>query len=180
MAVTLTGAGGLFTRVGHILGIALNINVVRGSAIVAPDYSVTTDSKIATLQADYAAGTARRDIIDQINAQLTSYHNAHGSFLTYLSGIASTTVIEMVNDDTKLSAKTFRIAMTELIRQMNSSGDDVNASAPAAGAQTSVGSPTGTTIIVASVKGNTGSSISSLSELGLAEAPIAVSMDFRH
>lgn len=165
MAVALTGAGSLFVRIGHWAAILLNLNKIRGSSIAGIDYSVTMDSRFATSMADYAAGTARRDLVDTALSTLDSWKNSQTQLLSYVRTVCTNTIIEMVNDDTKLQSKTLALAMKELIRQMTASSDDVNASAPAAGAQTALGSPTGTPIVVVSVKNGKGQ----LLEYSLAE-----------
>lgn len=159
MAVSLVGAGGLFTKLGHAYAQALDIGIVRGSALSSPDYSVTIPSKVSTLIADYAAGTAQKNIVDGIYSQLTAFQSAQTGYLNFLRTLAQNTLIDMVNTDTPRPNKSLSTALTELIRQMTSSGDDVNASTVAAGAQASVGTPNGNPTLIVSVIGGNGKTL---------------------
>lgn len=151
MTIPLTGAGGLFTKIGHHCGAALDILVSQGSALAAPDISVTQVTKASTIVGDYAAGTAEKNIVDGLYAQLTAYQNVSG-YVQYLLGtLAPATLIDMANVDTPLAQKTVPFAMALLVQQMQGVAS-VNASSVALGAQTNVATPTGNPIIVMSAK----------------------------
>lgn len=154
MAVTLTGAGGLFTKLGHITGIVLNINFARGSNITAPDYLVTIPARVNNLEGDYAGGTVQYGITDGLQNQRAGWQNAQGGFLTNLKSLASSTLIDMVNTDALQKDRTLATAIMALIAQMKSGGDYVDPSTVAcAAASAGVNpSPNGTPAIVTSVK----------------------------
>jgi len=151
MTIALTTAGGLMTRIGRLMGDELDINFVRGGTITSPDYTVTQKSRIDLSVADYAAATARKDLIDGIYGAYTQFQQAQSSFLSSLQGIAQQTLIQMANDDTKLAQLNVPAAMALLVQQMKTNSTSVNSSTVSVGAQTSVGTPNGTPIFVGSV-----------------------------
>ncbi len=158
MAVPLTGAGGLFVRLGHLGGILLDINFARGGTITAPDYSVTIDSKVSTVGADYAAGSdVRKDIVDGIYQSLASWKSAQSGMLSQHQQYAVNTIIQMVYDATKQPDLKLASAMAQLIVQMKANGDYLTtASSLGVGSQTAVGTPNGNPIFAFSTLDGTG------------------------
>ncbi len=160
MTVALTGAGSLGVRLGH-LGQALNdANSILGGALTvdgrAADVSATMVTKTNTVTTDFAAGTAQYALIDTLQSQLASYQGSASAFKTYLKSLAQALLIKMVDDDTPLASKDVTSALKVLIQQMVTAAASFKANVPAAGAQTSLGSPTGTPAIVSSVKSGAG------------------------
>lgn len=148
----MSGSGGLFTKLGHHAGVILDILASQGSTITAPDYSVLLTTKVNSIVADYAAGTAEKNIVDGVYASLAQYQQVN-PFVQYLSGLSQSTIIDMANADTPLASKTLQAALTLLIQQMNTASASVQASSVAAGAQTAGSpAPTGNPIIVVSTK----------------------------
>src|SRR5215510_7963632 len=101
MTVLLTGAGGLFTRLGH-LGQALNdANAVLGGALTvdgrATDVTATMTTKTNTIETDFAAGTAQYLIVDTLQSQLAAYQQSAGTWKSYLQTIAQNLLIKMVD-----------------------------------------------------------------------------------
>src|ERR1700674_278161 len=119
MTIPLTGAGGLFTRVGHLGGILNRINTDRG------DPSTGVPAKIVTLEADYPSNN-NPQLLDSINSQLSAWQQQGSSFVQQLSTIAQNTVIKMANDDVKLSSMTLFVALQTLISQMTTAAATVN------------------------------------------------------
>jgi hypothetical protein len=153
MAVTLTGPGGLFTRLGHIFGGVADIHALYGAS--ATDRVLSGASWITrgnTITADYAAGTPIKAVADGLLGQLVNWQGSSNGFLSQLNSLAQATIIKMVDDDAPLQSKTLANALAVLIAQMADNDDSVNDSAPTIGPVTAVGSPNGTPAIVVSVK----------------------------
>lgn len=121
MAVTLTGANGLFVRLGKIIDLINQINTHRSTTLI---------TEVQDIDDEYADD--RRDLLDDLYSQAALYRGSSDSFLAQLNDLASNTIIQMVYDDMGLTPQTIEAAMVELIRQMEASSDDVDASAIAA------------------------------------------------
>ena len=161
MTVTLTGTGGLFTRLGKIQGSINNVNGFRGDDAPAsattwgsggPEISCLDDSADG-IDAQYAS--ARQDLADGLYTARSSLKSSMSVWQSYLRDLARRTLVEMVNDDTALDAKTVQNAMTELITQMEDNSDSVDANSVAASSAAG-GSNNGDGVVVVSVKGGTG------------------------
>lgn len=109
MSVTLTGSGGLFTRLGKIVGEYQR--VVSG-------YGVALTNGVEGVWDQYPNSDEDGVAIDGLIAARNSYRTVHGSYLSSLVSTASNTVIEQVNRDNVLPSKTLVNALTELKRQM--------------------------------------------------------------
>lgn len=153
MAVTLHNGddAGLFDRIGYLLGGINDINALLGASTTS---GVTANwvTRANTLDTRYGASPAQQKVLDGLYQSLASWQGTQTGFLTALRTIAQNTLVEMVHADTPLASKTVANAMAVLIQQMTSASESVNASAVTAGAQTNVGSPTGTPSIVVSLK----------------------------
>ena len=117
MAVTLTGSNGYFTRMGKIIDLLNQINTFRGTTLL---------TEAQDIDDEYADN--RRDLVDDLYGQAALHRSSAEAFLNYLQGLAENTLIQMVYDDMGLTPQTLEAAMIELVRQMTSSGDDVDAS----------------------------------------------------
>lgn len=157
MAVTLTGTGGLFTRLGKILGTIDNVNGFRGST--APNPSSTwgasgpeisaIQTNIDGIQAEFQS--ALQYVTDGLYTALSSFRSTQSGLLSTMRQLAQTTLVEQVHADTKLDSKTVANAMVELIRQMENTSDDVDANTVTASVAAAA-SNTGDGTVVASVK----------------------------
>ena len=149
MSVTLTGAGSLFVRLGHIFGGIEDILALEGAAATARVLSgASWQTRGTTLETDYAAGTQLQSVLDGMWRDLAAWQGTQQGFISQLASLAERTIVEMVHADRPLASKTLQNALAELITQMRASGDDVNASTLSVGSQTAVGSPSGNPIIV--------------------------------
>lgn len=163
MSILLTGAGGLFTRSGHlggILGVGTNLTNKDIN-----DYSGTVvPNKVTQVLNDYAATPDDRGLVGFLlqitngntGGALGSWQTAQNSFLQQIQQLMQQTLTYMANADTPLPSPTsISAAMALLISQMTGVAS-VNASVPSAGAQTAVGSPNGNPTVVTSIKDNNG------------------------
>jgi hypothetical protein len=131
----LTGTGGLFTRLGKIVKAIRNTNGYRGAT--APAASGTwgasgpsiNDLATALNEIEAQFASTNQQLMDGLYVQRTAHRSAQDGLLSYLQSLASTIIITMANDDAVLTSKTLVAATRELIRQMTSSSDDVNANA---------------------------------------------------
>jgi hypothetical protein len=115
MAITLTGTGGLFTRLGLIFGMVEDFNTYRGTTI---------PTKFTTLQDQYLASD--QDVVDGLYSALSSWQITFTNINSYFKSIASKTVIEMVNDDALTPSNTsLQSALTYLINQMKAASQSV-------------------------------------------------------
>jgi hypothetical protein len=106
--VPLVGAGGLFVRLGHHIGRANVINTFANT---------TLRPQIDTIAADYAS--TDQNLINTLYSQFFSYQNTLPAYITGpLQALASSTVIQMVNEDTPLPSATLLNALNVLISQM--------------------------------------------------------------
>lgn len=149
MAITLSGTGGLFTRVGDIGGAINSIISFLGSGDLSSGGVLSVGVAADAIRSEYAS--ARTDLIATLYPARDTYRLAHNTYLTSLQTIAQNTVIGMADDDNPLPAKTLANALAELISQMEGNSDSVDASTtsatPAAGSAN-----VGDGVCVASVK----------------------------
>lgn len=152
MTVTLSNGSnaGLIDRIGYLLGGLNDVNALLGGTATS---GVTANwvTRANALDTRYGASPAQQKVLDSLYQSLTSWQGSQSGFLTAIRKIAQDTLVEMVHADTPLASKTVANAMAVLIQQMVGASASVNASAVAAGAQASVGSPTGTPSIVTSL-----------------------------
>lgn len=161
MAVTLTGTGGLFTRLGKIGASLNNVNGFRAGTAPA---SATTwgsggpaidciDVNADEIEAQYAS--SRQELVDALYTNRDGLKSAMGSWQSYLRTLARSTLIQMVDDDTTLESKSVSNAMAALIEQMEDDSDSVDASATAASSAAGA-SNNGDGVVAVTVKGGDG------------------------
>ena len=162
MAVTLTGTGGLFTRIGLMAKFCRMFNGSVGST--APSNASAWGSGGPTI---VAYGTLTDSIEDQYEAALQSQikdlypaleaFRASGSTVkTYFKQLAENTLIEQVHADTPLLTKTVGSALTVLISQMTGTSDSVKANVVSAAAASAGSTNVGNAVVIASVVGPNG------------------------
>lgn len=120
MAVTLTGTGGLFTRLGRVFGAMELVNDQRGS-----EAGAAIDAVVADYDGD-------EELVDSIYSALASHRSAAGGILGSLRSLAAATVVEMVRADKAQPDLSLRSALEELVRQMEAGGASVASAAVAA------------------------------------------------
>lgn len=160
MTIALTGAGSLGVRLGHLIQAFNDVNALRGGNLTqdgrATDVSASMTTKLNTVEADLAAGTAQYALADGLQSAYGSFQSAQSGFLSYLRTLAQSIVIKMADDDQKLPSRDLVSALKLLIQQMVTNSSYFKANVPALGSQTSVGSPVGTPGIVGTVKNGSG------------------------
>jgi hypothetical protein len=156
MAVTLTGAAGLFTNLGKIFYAIEVLNTARGSTVEAEVID-------AIDQFENIANTIEMQAVIEdsgLAANMTSWREDN-TLAESLRQFAENLIIRMVNDDNEQEDLSIETAIVELIDQMEGAGgetnpdDDLDAST-AAVSVTVGGSNNGDGVVVASVIGGDG------------------------
>jgi len=126
-----------------------------GGTISPPDTTPNVNTKVGTLVADYAAGTAEKSIVDGIYTNLAGFQSVP-AFVTYLQTLAQNTLVDMANVDTPLQQKTVNAALALLISQMLANSNTVTGTTLSVGAQTNgTPTPTGNPIfVISTVRGD--------------------------
>lgn len=114
MAVTLIGSNGLFTRLGKIFGMVADIST----------HQADVDTEVQDILGEYS--DADQYMLKGLGDIIESMQIQSAAPFTKLQAAAVNTVIEMVHADANLLNKTLRDSLIELIRQMESSADDVD------------------------------------------------------
>lgn len=117
MAVTLTSTNGLFTRLGKLFKIVERVQTHQTNGTSG------LEAEIEDFLDEY--NTADMKYAEKLVDQTTFWQLSAASIFSAVSSVARDTVIGMVNDDTTLNRKTLRLALDELIDQMETSSDDV-------------------------------------------------------
>lgn len=110
MAIALTGTGGLYTRIGQIIG---GINEVQTLI------NTTLLDRVDDIDDEFEA--AQQQLVDGIYSERDSYRATHDSWLSYLRTLAQNTLIQMADDDgTGINPLTLEEAIQKLAAQMTS------------------------------------------------------------
>ncbi len=145
MSVTLTGTGGLFTRLGKLSKVLYDAHGYAGGSL-----TTNVNAAIAALGTEYG-------LQSPLPAALTAGQSAVGQTPgSTLRAVAQATLLKMVNDDApQANSQSLSLAIQELIRQMVGAGASVAACTvgvtPAA-----VSGNSGTGVIVSTTKNGTG------------------------
>ncbi len=131
MSVTLTGTGGLFTRLGTLGALILDINGALGNT--APASATTWGSggkninalktAINLVQAQFA--TTRQDLADGLYGDRDALRGAVKDYRDAVQARAAQVLIQMFNDDAILPSLTVEAAMNALYNQMNGHADKI-------------------------------------------------------
>ena len=152
MAVTLTGTGGLFTRLGKLFGLAKTIR--QHQQAIAPT-SATATSGVRTIYSVFASTTGTLPMAtDLVRAVTDENIVADASMMTLASikAAAERTLIEMVDADTNLPATTVSDAMRELAFQMNRDSNYVALSSFTVGSAAYNAANIGNAVVVVSLE----------------------------
>lgn len=148
-----TNPGGLFRRLGRIIHLINSTNAFRGSSDLSAASIVSIGTGITNIVGQY--GSTDQQLIDAIHAYRDSARASLSGFTSTLSQLASSTIIEMANDDAPLPSLTLSVAMKEVIDQMIAGSEDVDANTVSVSAAAGSGN-TGTAVCATSVKGPDG------------------------
>lgn len=165
MTISLTGTGGIYTRIGKCVKVARDLNGVRGSAdpsaTSTPLWGATgpTIGNIQTLFGEiygqYEANNASLALVANLPSAMQSFQQTVGAPNATMRDLAIATLIFMANNDTPLISQTLTNAMTVLVSQMKAAGTKITGNTVTATVSAG-GSNVGTPQIVASVTGHDG------------------------
>lgn len=154
MAVTLTGNGGLFTRLGKLFGLAKTIRTHQQA--IAPTAGTSTTG-VRTIYSAFASTTGTLPLATDLVQAVTNEDLIAGVSTASLIDIktaAERTVIEMVDADTKLPSKTLNEALRELAFQMNRDSNAVAVTTFTIGTPSYQASNVGDFVVVVSTEAN--------------------------
>jgi len=146
MAILLTGAGGLFTRLGKLAGALNDVNTFRGGTSSGQLVKAVTD---ALAQVDGDTSTIRTTL-SGLYAALVAGQNGLTAANQAFQTAAKNLLVAMANADTPLSSQTYQAALALLKTQMLASGAHVGANTVTA-VVTPGGSNTGNGAIICGV-----------------------------
>lgn len=152
MAVTLTGTGGLFTRLGKLFGLAKTIR--QHQQAIAPT-AATSTTGVRTIYSAFASTTGTLPMATDLVQAVTNedmISESSGGPLYAIKAAASRTLVEMVDADTKLPSLTVEEAMRELAFQMNRDGNKVAVTSFTVGSPSYNAANTGNAIVVVSLE----------------------------
>ena len=151
----LTNPGGLFRRLGK-MGATLNaLHTFLGGGDLSAASIVSVGVGTDAIEAQF--NSARNDLTTGLYAARDSMRASHGSWTSFLDGLAESTLIQQANDqgDLKLPALTVEYALRQLIREMKAASASV--SRPTVSASVTVGSANvGNGRLIASILGPDG------------------------
>jgi hypothetical protein len=164
ITIALTGAGSLGVRLGHYFGRLGDVTSLRGgTATTNVIAGANMPTAFNTLAADLAAGTALKQLGDTLyTSDLAAFQTAQTQLFQNFQTRCSNILKAMVSIDgyevsasappAQLTQISLTTSLSYLFNQMNSNTTTFNASVPAVGAQTAVGTPQGNAVVVGSVK----------------------------
>tara|TARA_R100000664_G_scaffold11711_1_gene18941 strand:+ start:12231 stop:13640 length:1410 start_codon:yes stop_codon:yes gene_type:complete len=140
MAVTLVGTGGLFTRLGKLMG--LTDKILTTQALLLSDGSGKSFND--TVGAYAASAALGKDIrfMNSLSDEIQSAAYAMGRIGPAIQNAAAQTLVNMVDEDASTQIRTVQDAMRELFHQMDS-GSTLERSTITVGSLTADGSNDG-------------------------------------
>jgi hypothetical protein len=116
MAVTLTGTGGLMTRLGRFGGLTNAINAFRGTADLSGASIVSAGVGTDHIEAQHQSNL--QGSIDGLYTNLATYRGQHGTFLTQIKGFAQGDLTTMFVNDGSVQTANVNLCLKTLISQM--------------------------------------------------------------
>src|SRR5579859_3010653 len=120
MTIPLTGAAGLFTRLGFLFGGIADINALRGGTATARVLSGANMASrvIGSIDPAWAASTALPQIIDGILGNLTSFQSSSTGFIGQLKKYGQNTLLAMYALDQQQASSS--APLSQLVSGINS------------------------------------------------------------
>jgi hypothetical protein len=145
MTVPLTGAEGLFVRLGTQAAALNSTNTFRGTTLPGAFDAVLGDFE-----------SAEQNAVSDIWSQYTNFPSVNSSWQTYLSGLATTTIVKMVRTDAdEVADRSLLYCLGYVKDQMLTNSESITRPTVTA-VVTPDGSNVGDTKVVASVTDNDG------------------------
>jgi len=153
MAITLTGNTGLFTQLGKIFYAQELINAARGTTVENQFDAIITQFEYLADEIDI------QRLIENLMREFVNWREVNTATAA-LQSMASNMLVKFADDDVNLENLDVRIAMLELIDQMEGAGgesnpdNDVNASTAAASVTAGTGNNTDAELTVSVLNGD--------------------------
>lgn len=131
MAITLTGTGGLFVRLGAIFKAIDSVADFLGTGDLSAGGLLSVGVQATNILTEFASN--EQFVVDSLFSQRDAVRDAPATYMSYLRGLAETTIIEQAHRDVTLVSKDIDTALREVITQMAngniySPANDVDAS----------------------------------------------------
>jgi hypothetical protein len=150
--IPITGGGSISTRWGHVGGYLLDLFAMLGATATTHVTSAAQpQTRDAQLQGDAAAGTADYSAVANLNANIVAFQSGGQSLIPQLAALFQQYLIDMAQTSQPSPQNNLPYAMALLVQQMTIDTHTFNASVPAIGAQTAVGTPVGNPTFVFSL-----------------------------
>jgi hypothetical protein len=155
MAITLTGTGGLMTRLGKLFFAIKSANLYLGGTDISAGGLRAVGVSADQIEAQYQS--ALQDIVDGLYGDRDAVRNSLQTWKQELASLAEQTLIQQAHADNPLTGLDVDSAMKEFLYQIKGAGtivaadNDVDASTVSASVAAATGN-TGVYSVVASVK----------------------------
>lgn len=159
MSISLTGTGGLYSRLGKYIKAIRALNGLRAETAATPASAwgaggaTVNDVKTAFNAIEGQFQSTLQDSISTLYGIRDQVRSGLNGPISSLAALMQTTLIRMANDDATLVAQDLTTALKELNRQMTASSDSIDANATSISIA-AVSSPanTGNATVIGSVK----------------------------
>lgn len=137
MSIPLTGSGGLFTRLGHL---------IYGVGLVSTYQGTTLPGRVGTIQGDYAS--TDQDLVNSLYSWLGSAQSGAQGFASNLRSLAQSTVTQMCDEALTMPDTTYQTALAALVNYLVANSQSVQANTITVGSVTPGGSSTGNGVVL--------------------------------
>lgn len=155
MTVTLTGTGGLMTRLGRFGGLTNAVNAFRGTADLSGASIVSAGVGTDHIEAQFQSTLQGQ--IDGLYNALANYRGQHGAFLSTVKGYAQSVLVQMFVNDGSIQTPTATLALKTLVSQMTGASASVKGNTVSA--SISAGTNTGNGACIGSVVAPNGTTL---------------------
>lgn len=153
MPITLTGSGGLFTRLGQILGMLNHVNTFRGDGVLTGLQSI--GAGMGNIDTEMSAGSPTigvQTLNDGVFTARDQARTGNDALTSYLQTLFQNLIIQMATDVYKLQSPTLAAAIDKVMDDMVTGDNYVTAPTVSVGTITAGSSNNGTQVVVCSVK----------------------------
>lgn len=155
MAITLTGTGGLFTRLGKVARAVRVANKFRGDGATVTGVTTDLPTELETIRAQYASNEYDYErALEGMPSAFDAQVNTLGNLVRELRNRAESLLITQADADSPLTQRTVDYALANLIAQMTANGDYV--SAPTLSGAATAGTNAGNGTLVVTTKDGSG------------------------
>lgn len=153
MPITLTGSGGLFTRLGQILGMLNHVNTFRGDGTLTGLQSI--GAGMANIDTELSAGSPTigvQTLNDGVFTARDQARTGNDSLTSYLQTLFQNLIIQMATDTYKLQSPTLAAAIDKVMDDMVTGDNYVVNPTVSVGTITAGSGNNGDQVVVASIK----------------------------